>query len=283
MDILKQILDLFLPSLGDSKYTKMVHKYGADFPVTPKNDKVRVLWKQWSQKIHYTSDQYWRRKRALEQTIPLCIDLENLTGKFLGSEGELYDVTLNSCDCIDFSVNHLPCKHIYRLFSDIESNKPLSLDLGVANAFLIKQDENNKQLTKNNYNGIPVSAIQFLASVSKELVTKQYIKISKVTPDINILIEYGVLSTSIDRDYAALLNQMTKDEIILALAKKNVNGYKSYWTKANLINWIIENQNSFLEKHFRKSMRLIIQDDKKDYIQKLYENKSSYDKFPSYF
>ena len=31
----------------------------------------------------------------------------------LGSSGEYYKATLDSCDCMDFRIRNLPCKHIY--------------------------------------------------------------------------------------------------------------------------------------------------------------------------
>lgn len=43
------------------------------------------------------------------------LDRTSQSAVFRGSDGDLYSVTLSSCDCIDFYRNNLPCKHIYRL------------------------------------------------------------------------------------------------------------------------------------------------------------------------
>lgn len=43
---------------------------------------------------------------------------EKQSAEIVGSDG-IYDVTLNSCTCYDFEARQLPCKHIYKLASEL--------------------------------------------------------------------------------------------------------------------------------------------------------------------
>lgn len=72
-----------------------------------------------SQDIDSTPDQLKRQKSA-EKCKPLSIDYEKQTGVFSGSGKAPYETTMNSCTCRDYFVRKLPCKHIYRLRSEIE-------------------------------------------------------------------------------------------------------------------------------------------------------------------
>ena len=63
-----------------------------------------------------------RRKSALSGDMtPLEVDSERRCGKFLGSNGNIYDTSLDSCACVDFDINgHIsPCKHIIRLAMEL--------------------------------------------------------------------------------------------------------------------------------------------------------------------
>lgn len=45
----------------------------------------------------------------------ITVDAQNQTAVISGSGSSPYAVTLNSCECSDFKLRGLPCKHIYRL------------------------------------------------------------------------------------------------------------------------------------------------------------------------
>lgn len=63
-----------------------------------------------------------RRKSALSGDMtPFEVDSEHKCGKFLGSRGDIYETSLDSCTCFDFDVNgHIsPCKHIIRLAMEL--------------------------------------------------------------------------------------------------------------------------------------------------------------------
>ncbi len=65
-----------------------------------------------------------RRKKALGGDMtPVCIYYDEQAAKFLGSEGQVYDTTLDSCTCTDFAMNlgqQRPCKHIIRLAMELD-------------------------------------------------------------------------------------------------------------------------------------------------------------------
>ena len=65
--------------------------------------------------VHDSPDQ--KKRIASAQTAactPVSISREEGRGTFSGSHG-VYQTTLESCTCADFSRRRLPCKHVYRL------------------------------------------------------------------------------------------------------------------------------------------------------------------------
>lgn len=64
-----------------------------------------------------------RYKSAMTAELtPLSIDTSAKTGRFAGSDGEIYDTTLFDCTCTDFKLNGetLACKHILRLAMELK-------------------------------------------------------------------------------------------------------------------------------------------------------------------
>jgi DNA polymerase III subunit epsilon len=70
----------------------------------------------WDQSLHRRAEQLKRRQRAEELT-DYTIDHQQQRGLING-----YTVSLENCSCIDFRERRLPCKHIYRLYKEL--NKP---------------------------------------------------------------------------------------------------------------------------------------------------------------
>lgn len=71
----------------------------------------------WDNEIHEDADQIKRMLSAkkIKDKDVIAFDAVNHTMQIIGSSGEAYDVTLDSCTCTDFSVRKEPCKHIYKL------------------------------------------------------------------------------------------------------------------------------------------------------------------------
>lgn len=74
---------------------------------------------KWPEEIHDTEEQQRRMLSACKAPItPVEIDRDAQTGVFSGKHG-VYETSLDSCSCIDFSMRQLPCKHMYRLAHEL--------------------------------------------------------------------------------------------------------------------------------------------------------------------
>lgn len=74
----------------------------------------------WSPESHDGLDQLKRICSARKISAnKITVDKDTETAVVSGSSSTPYNVTLNHCDCGDFSIRNLPCKHIYRLALDL--------------------------------------------------------------------------------------------------------------------------------------------------------------------
>lgn len=74
---------------------------------------------KWDSSVHKEVEQLKRISTASKiKANDIVIDTEEQIAQIKGSDG-IYDVTLDSCTCMDFSIRRLPCKHIYRLASEL--------------------------------------------------------------------------------------------------------------------------------------------------------------------
>ena len=71
-----------------------------------------------SDSIHQLAPQRARQRRA-NSVIFAEIDYEHGTGIALGNSKTFYNVTLYSCTCRDYFTRRLPCKHMYKLASEL--------------------------------------------------------------------------------------------------------------------------------------------------------------------
>lgn len=73
---------------------------------------------EWNGDFHDDFEQVKRiesaRSKKMRKEI-VSVDKESGTMLIKGSAKEPYTVTLNECTCTDYSLRHLPCKHIYAL------------------------------------------------------------------------------------------------------------------------------------------------------------------------
>lgn len=73
----------------------------------------------WEESVHNDYEQI--KRVAFMQRIKsenVTIYPEKKSAKIVGTDGT-YNVTLNSCTCHDFEARQLPCKHIYKLASEL--------------------------------------------------------------------------------------------------------------------------------------------------------------------
>ena len=101
--------------------------------------------------LHEEPEQVKRQERATTLQLD-SIDRDARTGKIKN-----YDVALNGCTCVDFSRRHKPCKHMYRL----------ATELGV---FPVEQENIFDASTKNFQTPVPDYARSFNAPVPKNFV-----------------------------------------------------------------------------------------------------------------
>lgn len=56
-----------------------------------------------------------RFQTALTDDTMRLVTVPEISVKVRGQNGDVYDVSLDSCTCMDFQTRHKPCKHMYRL------------------------------------------------------------------------------------------------------------------------------------------------------------------------
>lgn len=87
---------------------------------TPQRPSARVtLWEDWGNHIHQQQEQIKRQIRgALEGTRPVSVNRTAMTAQFSGTES-IHTTGLTQCSCADYRNRKLPCKHMYRLASEL--------------------------------------------------------------------------------------------------------------------------------------------------------------------
>ena len=73
----------------------------------------------WEEIVHNDYEQI-KRVAFMQRIKPENVTIypEKQSAKIIGTDGT-YNVTLNSCTCHDFEARQLPCKHIYKLASEL--------------------------------------------------------------------------------------------------------------------------------------------------------------------
>lgn len=100
----------------------------AESPIELNNNDDTENWPKpfgkWTKKQLSISGQASRYARSIEDYMQIIyIDKSAGTAEIMGTQGTVYDVTLNKCNCPDFEHRHLPCKHIYLLARNIKKSK----------------------------------------------------------------------------------------------------------------------------------------------------------------
>lgn len=77
-------------------------------------------WNYWDYSIHSDKPQIDRQSRSITYPFTFKINNQAQTAQFSSTiSTDYYDTTLSSCNCFDFQDRKLPCKHIYRLASEL--------------------------------------------------------------------------------------------------------------------------------------------------------------------
>ena len=83
-----------------------------------------ILAEHWNVEDLTKDGQRDRRDRGLSKSCKLLeVNALDQSAEFFGSKGDVYQTTLTSCTCIDFSFRVTPCKHIFRLAAELENKK----------------------------------------------------------------------------------------------------------------------------------------------------------------
>ncbi len=217
-------------------------------------------WEKWSGK-HISEGQIARQRRSLEETTPIIIRIgDEISGVFVSRYwSRIYDTTLQSCTCPDFTSTQLPCKHMYRLFYEANITETEST-LGIIRDLPPDLENGFSQLTDDE-------KMSFLSRASYLPKFGMTVKISEVSNTIK-----SGLYVASEPNYELLLNDLTKDKIILQLAKKRVSGFAPSWTKTKLINWVLENQKEALKTIFPHYCLIKLSDHAKEWITQIKSN-----------
>lgn len=201
---------------------------------------------KWPEDIHKITDQQRRIVSAkLPATMPSEINKDSFTGTFFGSQGHLYNTTLDSCTCADFANRKLPCKHIYRLAIECElldgrlkpsNSSTTNLTIGESIEILENHFGDLQMDFKNLFSYI----IRNKAGVVR-LECNRYGKIVRPTSGLMLtdilpcpFFEYNIASAEL------VMDKMAKKDIMDILERRE-SVPKEKMTKEKLITWCVDN------------------------------------------
>ena len=240
------------------------------FPIDPADDLIKSKWNVWTSQCHDEEDQLMRQERALYNVTPLLIDTKACVGYFLSSDrSRIYETYLFTCSCADFENRDLPCKHIYRLFYDL--NHPENIPNGIAN------------IPDNVYESfLKASNSTKFHFVDQAIHLPNAGRIGNIDSAWRALIKSKlVIRSSPDLDsYTPLINSKTKDQIFDALKAHGIDDFRQSWTKERLINWIKTNHPDFLKKYFADYALLTLTPDAVSWAEGIKKSKGQYRVIP---
>lgn len=103
---------------------------------------------KWNESIHSDLEQLKRIASSSSlKPSQIQINKEEQSAIIQGSGSSPYEVTLDTCTCFDFESRQLPCKHIYRLASELG----LLINLPLLNKQASKSFTENIQSDINHY------------------------------------------------------------------------------------------------------------------------------------
>lgn len=218
------------------------------FPIISPNQDIQKEWEQWPSEIHNSSQQISQQINSIYWVRPALIDTNNLSGMFMDfMKGELRllgpimllsKTSLSSCTCSTFKVYKQPCEHMYRLFRDLSFPQKAIPEIIDISPDILSKFYSLDEKSQDRF-------ISLLRSSSESGIDQFLYE------DMDKIIEIGLLLKSEVQNYINFLSKMTKDEIILALAKKGIQGFRPSWSKVKLMDWVIVNQPKFLSTRFK--------------------------------
>lgn len=199
-------------------------------------------WLLWSG-FHNDSNQKKRLSSAKSaKCTPTRIDKDNGVGWFSGERGD-YLTTLSECQCVDYSMRLLPCKHMYRL----------ALEFGLVDG-VFESDKKALDKIVNKRNAIMLSLpdiVKYLEECSVEsqqlfhiflyehLFHKKENLGMSISNELNELISSELLK--VVNDSKAQLYFFSRNALNDFLISCGINGFKKNMSLDTLVNWCIEN------------------------------------------
>lgn len=154
------------------------------------------------------------KKAAGAECTPISIDRDNQCGMFAGSSGR-YRTWLSECECVDFRRRNYPCKHMYRLASE----------LGLYEIGAVASDTSKLKIPKQERAAAYDVCVSLVDSYSDEVqeavwhvLAQRYIDLPCVCYDLAVLnqpFSDGLLS--LDGDLSLIVSSNTQKRTVDAL------------------------------------------------------------------
>lgn len=82
-------------------------------------------FENWDSAFDFEPEQIKRRLNGEKiKSDKITVQRENQTAEIVGSSGEIYNVSLAGCSCMDYYAKKRPCKHMYRLADELGLSDP---------------------------------------------------------------------------------------------------------------------------------------------------------------
>lgn len=191
---------------------------------------------KWPDSIHDDPEQLKRIEKSKKADLkPLTIDLENRVCTIQGSGKEPYYVSLDSCTCSDFTRRNLPCKHIYRLASELGQDNS-NLQYGI----------NKKELNEKLFS-LPVECQKLLYDMSYFMCcqNKKHFLYSK-KHNLLPLVANGFFIENVDSFYPAA-EQSDAGYLRELLDDSGLISFKPGTRQKTILNWFEENEANNLQ------------------------------------
>lgn len=189
-------------------------------------ESLKELWNRWGKEVHTMETQIIRQDRARSEIYtPISLDPDFAYGKFHGHNCD-YQTNLTRCQCKDFQIRALPCKHIYRLAYELELFYLDDVRIHPDIANILRIDDVKKMLNHL----IPTQYELFRVAVTNGLVYSSPAKLQH-------LIDCRLLQLCDDKHL--LLDAYTKDELCDFVQKISSSRLPKSKRKQELIEIII--------------------------------------------
>lgn len=217
---------------------------------------VNMDWKSWDE-IHTEPDQKKRLASAKKaECTPVSLDKEQNTGVFSGSHG-VYETSLLSCTCVDFSRRKKPCKHMYRL----------AIELGVCtDKEDVKSDAFSRKMPTAQLRQLTIDIVGCIenCSASEQIELKNilleclYRKKDSLffedSSNIEQLLQSGILEGT--PCYAHFIPKLTKKDMLAAIESQGDELPADCKLKTDITEWMISNADKYGPLFFEHCMEV---------------------------